>query len=829
MQRARCKWQCHVWVVVVALAGAPCVNAASNAWSALGPEGGDVREVAMHPVNPDIAVAIAISGVYRTTNGGVSWSRSNYTFQNAPYDLQVDPSDPERLYVFSFSNPHIAVSTDGGVSFQALTLPMTNAYEPRLALGAGGVVFTTAGLRVFRSENRGVSWVERGAIVQPGDMRIGSIVADPADANTVYATVTSASAPLTGATFISRDGAATWTQLSGPAIGIVPHPTRSGELWSPRTDGLWRSMDFGATWSLIHFTQLISDVALNQRGADLEVIVSTYPGLFRSTNGGASWTDISGDNLSFPNRVVAHPLHADRIMVYGYAGIRVAGAAPGTWITRQAGIVATSVGSFHADASTDRIYATSNGIHVSSGSGNFVQVNDRPLATMGTPPLPKLVTAIHAQAGTLLALLSDELARSTDGGASWELVPGSRLPYQSWDLKGAANDPANLIVDGNPTIYRSMNGGTSWTPVSAGLPANASAFDFEFAPSNASILYLSPFISQIGAPQTFGVYRSTDGGFNWAPANKGIETLGVYDIAVDPTNAQTVYSIAGSTLIKSTDGGESWRTLLHSIRSGGRIAIDPVHPRIVYVAHSENDLLRSVNGGESFEILRHTGMNPMWYMRDVIVDPRRPSVLNLGTGGFGVQQMSIEPDLELKWGEAPVPPAVGAPVSYSLFVTNRGPYASSGARVTLQLPSEMSEVAAATQNGACTVQQTDVSCVLESLALNASAGITLSMKSQAEGSWSVVAQVQGEQPDAVATNNSQALALLVLSVGLAPQPPAPPSTANPAPTPPATPAPTTSSAPQSGGGGGGGSMSLLLCVVSAGFAAARSRPRTRRV
>jgi hypothetical protein len=798
-------------VSVVMLGAAASANAGVNTWTAIGPEGGDVRKVVMHPTQPDTAVAIASSGVYRTVNGATSWTKSAQQFQNPPYDLQVDPSDPNRVYVLSFSNPPIVVSTDGGATFGPLpNLPVATPVEPRLGLGKDGVMYFGTELRVFRSADRGASWTARDPIVLPAGARIRWLVVDPLDPNTVYALVDADAAP--PALFVSWDGAATWTQRT-VKTKLVPSPAVSGELWSAQDDGLWKSADYAATWTNVGFPTGVSDLALNVRdGNALDIIVSVVDGAFRSVDSGGRWSDITGDLWPSMRRVTAHPVDPERIIFSGLDGISVPGASPGTWVSGHSGIIATSVRKFAADASTDKIYAFTGRIHVSASGAEYLPVNDRALATFDSLPPRTLLTTIHAQPGSLLALLSIEVARSNDGGASWSLIPASwaERPPQLWQLASAAGEPANLIAKGAPGAFRSADAGASWTRIAAGLPDGFETFDIEFAESDPSVVYFGPSSHDLATPQpqsqALGVYRSTDGGTSWAPANGGIETLGAYDIEVDPTDSRIVYAIAGTTFVKSTDSGGTWRTLRQSVSSFARIAIDPVLPRSVYIVSDLNSVLRSVDGGESFETVLSSAMSPWWHPQSVIVDPRRSNVVSVGTEGFGVQQMSIEPDLELRLTAPPSTAAPGATLSSVLFATNRGPFASSGSRVTIQFSAGLADVTATSQGGTCTAQQNAAVCTLNPLAMNASIGITLTAAAPSSGSATVNASVQGDQPDPVASNNAVSFSIDVAPAAT-PNSPVPPS--------------------GSGGGGGGGATSLLLLLLAALARGLPSRLRAR--
>lgn len=791
------------WIIAGVLALCSAIaqlsHAGVNTWSAVGPEGGSVGRVAMHPTNPNIAFVGAPSGVYRTTDGGTTWKASTFIPANPPRNVQIDPDDPTRVYVSQPGYFPIVESTDGAETFHTFDrAPVKNVFEPQLVLAKGGVTYFTAGLRIFRSTDRGANWTERTSILLPSDLRILLVAFEPDDPNTLYALAGEIGQTI--GMFVSRDGAATWQHVGDPnqIRQLVANPGVPGEVWAARIDGLWKSSNYGTTWSNVFFTDLVEDLAVNVRGSATEIVVTSYPGVFRSSNGGSSWSNITGD-LQFPfGSISVHPLDANVIMFSGQDGISVLGTTPGSWLKRNTGLIATQISSFDADPSTDRIYAFSGQIFASQSGGEFVRVNDAPLATIGTPPLPKLLTAIHAQPGTLLALLSEEFAQSKDGGSTWDLIPGfpANRTDQLWRASSARSNPTNLIVTGTQGAYHSTNGGQTWSRITDGLPTpDLFIRSVEFSQSNPLVVYLAPS-SVVGTapPVAFGVYRSIDGGTTWAPANHGIESARVSAIAVDPKNAEVVYAVADTALVKTEDGGASWRTLKSSLKNPAQIAIDPANTNVVYLTEGENDVWRSVTGGESFESLRSLAESPWWYPQAVIVDPLRPNVLNVGTQGFGVQQIMIEPDLALEWGTTPTSGVVGSTLSYTLFVKNLGPYGSSGAKVSFTLPSQASNIAVSTQSGSCTSERLAV-CNLGPISANASIGISISMKAESADNFVTNADLAGDQPDSRTVNNTNAVSV---PVTIAPPPTATPG--NPA------------SAPAHGGGGGG-SVSLMLMML----------------
>jgi photosystem II stability/assembly factor-like uncharacterized protein len=110
-----------------------------------------------------------------------------------------------------------------------------------------------------------------------------------------------------------------------------------------------------------------------------------------------------------------------------------------------------------------------------------------------------------------------------------------------------------------------------------------------------------------------GVYKTTDSGRNWRMINNGIAAYGVFSLAVDRRNPQTVYAATEEGLSKSTDGGESWVTLPKTGKkelritgekgkSNRSIAVDPTNGNTLYAASPLGKVYKSIDGGQTWAV-----------------------------------------------------------------------------------------------------------------------------------------------------------------------------------------------------------------------------------
>ena len=251
--------------------------------------------------------------------------------------------------------------------------------------------------------------------------------------------------------------------------------------------------------------------------------------------------------------------------------------------------------------------------------------------------------------------------RSVDGGATWQRVgltnSGAigRLAVDPTDpqhiFAAAAGDLFN--PGGERGVYKSTDGGSTWSLVLNGDNDTTGAVDLAIDPLNPNRVFAAmwdhlrePDLRRYGGVGS-GVYRSTDGGSTWQRLTNGLPgpaaTIGRIGVALAASNPQRVYAIVNQTnglfqgFYRSDDGGDSWTNLpptrrwrTRRRRYGwwfGRVWVDPLDQAHVFAAGVT--LCESQNSGASFteHVSPHADHHAMAW------DLKVPGRVYLGTDG----------------------------------------------------------------------------------------------------------------------------------------------------------------------------------------------------
>src|SRR5437899_2421866 len=152
------------------------------------------------------------------------------------------------------------------------------------------------------------------------------------------------------------------------------------------------------------------------------------------------------------------------------------------------------------------------------------------------------------------------LYRSSDGGNTWSEVPA--LDGTSvFDIEFAPAPDGITYLGTQDSVRKSTDGGLSWVTLNLGIGANDQVFDVALDPSDSSIIWAG--IADASGSQPVNVMRSTDGGGTWTDRTPPHAPLSGRAIAVDPSDSNTVIAVfggdfGGGEVWVTTDGGDSW-------------------------------------------------------------------------------------------------------------------------------------------------------------------------------------------------------------------------------------------------------------------------------
>src|SRR5262249_42610258 len=135
-----------------------------------------------------------------------------------------------------------------------------------------------------------------------------------------------------------------------------------------------------------------------------------------------------------------------------------------------------------------------------------------------------------------------------------------------------------------------------------------------------------------------GLYKTTDGGSTWSASSTGLPpSLPLYSVVIDPVTPSTLYASTGYTVYKSTNGGGSWAASGTGLSGPANLlAIAPSSPATLYAlvySYPNYTVYKSTNGGSSWSAVSSPGQpsgNSYNTFNTLAVDPSDPSTAYLG-------------------------------------------------------------------------------------------------------------------------------------------------------------------------------------------------------
>ncbi|HET6266353.1 MAG TPA: glycosyl hydrolase, partial [Acidobacteriota bacterium] len=565
---------------------------AGKTWNHVWVQEGHIGTMVVNPTNPDIAFAAVLGhafgpnperGVYRTKDGGKTWQQVlKKDADTGASDVVLDPSNPNIVFA--------------GL-WQARRRPWD--------MTSGG-----PGSGLYVSRDGGDTWkqlTEKGLPAGPWG-KIGVAVA-PSDGRRVYALIEASE----GGMFRSDDGGETWRRTSPNRLlrqrawyysTITVNPTNANEVWCPNVQ-LLKSIDGGETFKIVRGIP-------HGDNHDLWIDPKNTKRIIGADDGGVNLSLDGGETWSAPALPIAQFYHVtadSRVPFYVAGSMQDIGTAQGPSRT----LTTTGI---------------RNGDWYGVGGGEAGWV-------VSQPDDPNIVYA--GEYGGYISRF-DYRTRQARNISAFPEDPsghgGADFKYRFQWTAPIATSPHNpkVVYHGGNVLFRSEDGGQSWTVISPDLTRNdKSKEQWSGGPitgDNTGVeTYCTIFVISespvqkdliwVGSDDGL-VHVTQDGGQNWkdvTAAMNGFPEWGTVSM-IEPSHfdAGTAYVTVDAHrldntkpyLFKTTDFGKTWTRLdsglpqdiyLHVVRE------DPTNRSMLYLG-TERGVNFSVDGGKTWETLK---------------------------------------------------------------------------------------------------------------------------------------------------------------------------------------------------------------------------------
>ncbi|MFM2386406.1 MAG: hypothetical protein RL660_1163 [Bacteroidota bacterium] len=529
----------------------------------------NLTAVAIDPTNPNIVYVGGYEYIYKTIDGGATWTQLLYLSGLGTTDIAIVPSTPTKI--FHSGDLGLRVSTNSGATWTVVSGMSAAAYDIEINSQNNSSIYVlrnnAAGTQseFWKSHNMGTSFtaVSNGWITGTGG--IGRLAITPADTNRIYAVLLMNSPTAAPAIMRSNDGGNTWaTAVQSTVTGLAGNT--SLPLGMSNGQGFYDLSIMVSTTNADH------------------VIVGTTT-IYKSVDGADTFTALGGYHGSFD----LHPDVQDMHMRGNDAWISTDGGmiystdfftSTSNYFTRQKGIYGSAYwgmgqgwnedilcgGRYHnGNAALYENYPAGKSILLGgaeSGTGYVLLGKTRRVAhsDIGGRIIPSTFTATDMRSFTLgkypneddygfnagemefypscynhIYITKDSsLWKSTDGGNSYTEV--YRFTHRTKKFEISRSTPGTMYLATTSKLYKTTDSGTTWTPIT--LPTGTSIFKLAIALSftDANTFW----ITSTNNPSGNRVFKTTDGGATFT------------NLTSPAINAHKYYTIVHQA---GTDGG----------------------------------------------------------------------------------------------------------------------------------------------------------------------------------------------------------------------------------------------------------------------------------
>lgn len=559
--------------------------------------------------NPDVMLAAgATGGLFQSVDRGQTWAAVADTNQ-----LFLALNEAKGIVWAGDDSGHLLRSNDNGQSWQTVLTVADNAVST-IAVNGNVIYVGTASNGLYRVDPETLEMIDLNKGLE--DLRIQDVKILPGNSRGVIVS--------------------SWDR--GIAISLD-----SGETWTEYPKGLIKDKQ-ADEFETHHFSEIaVSDDFVN----DKTVFLGGFNGLYKSSQGGQQWREISTLARGIVAAMDVSPNYAKdgTLALTTYVGKIMTSSDQGkTWELTMNGVEVPRLNgnfkpsyqdprrffdiAFSPDYGTDRTLFTTglwtkflrstNGAR--SWSLHALGKEARGLTLLLSPNFAADKTLyIGNQAGLLF--------RSTNGGSTLKAI--ANLPWErgndspSMTISPGFTEDRTLYTVAETGVYKSTDAGDTWQSTTETTPiAAAGNLHIEISPNYSQDQTL--FVSSYD-----GLFKTTDAGESWqsvAIADVAPDRTFLEGVALSPNYSQdgtVLVSLRGKGLYKSIDGGESFTSVgdarlafsrMYNVPCAGRpIQFSPNYAEdntIFGFGTADTDIYRSTDGGETWEILATPDIEP---------------------------------------------------------------------------------------------------------------------------------------------------------------------------------------------------------------------------
>ncbi|HEX3322041.1 MAG TPA: hypothetical protein VHR84_15145 [Terriglobales bacterium] len=593
---------------------------------------GTIATLAIDPADSKVLYAAAGSKekteLFVSRDSGATWKKQ-VDLPSTPKRMWIDPKSPAESRALYFSSPQaIVVVSSGKVS----SLPLPSGVTD-VSLGFGPAdkptIYANSEHDVFVSKDGGITF-QKSAM--------------PGESSNVRAIATSLHHPEVA--YVSYDH----LNLDGKTWMGVAKTTNSGGDWqlvwkesdaaSSNVRDAWITERFGPGWGENPLNMTVADQDPNLAyGTDLGRTM-------RTTDGGATWAALysrkvndAGWTTTGLDVTNSYGIHFDpfdnkrQFITYTDIGLFRSEDGGVSWTSATMGVPSEWVNTTYWIVFDPKV------------KGRMWSVNS------GTHDLPRPKMWRHNSPMNF----KGGVCRSEDGGKTWAQSNKGMDETGATHIVLDPNSPVDarvLYVAGyGRGVYKSSDGGKTWALKNEGI-TQKEPFAWRMALASDGTLYVviarRSEDGSIGTPLDGALYVSKDGAEHWQPVTLPEGTNGPNGLAIDPKSPNRLYLAAwakatgqhgdGGGIFLSENAGKTWKRVLEKDRHVYDVTIDSRDPNILYAAGFESSAWRSTDRGEHWT--RIPGFNFKWGQR-VVPDPLDRDKVYITTFGGSVWHGSV--------------------------------------------------------------------------------------------------------------------------------------------------------------------------------------------